>query len=146
MDWSASTLWWLLTGVLVAVELATGTFYLLMLAVGTAAGALAAHLGLGPMMQWVSAALLGAGCTAAWHLRRARAPRSALAHVNKDANLDIGETVQVAAWNADGSARVHYRGAAWTVRFTGTANPQPGPHVIVSVQSGWLGVAPAPAH
>ena len=29
MDLSAPTLWWVLAGVLVAVELATGTFYLL---------------------------------------------------------------------------------------------------------------------
>jgi len=144
MDWSASTVWWLLTGALVAVELATGSFYLLMLAVGTTAGALAAHLGLGPSVQWITAALVGAGCTATWHLQRARSPRSALSAANKDANMDIGETVQVPAWNTDGSARVSYRGASWTVRYVGNAAPAPGPHVIVSVQSGWLGVAPTP--
>jgi len=32
MDWSAATGWWIVAGVLVAAELATGTFYLLMLA------------------------------------------------------------------------------------------------------------------
>ena len=32
-----STLWWLLAGTAVGVELATGTFYLLMLALGLAA-------------------------------------------------------------------------------------------------------------
>ena len=37
MDWSHATWWWVATGVLVAAELATGTFYLLMLAIGTAA-------------------------------------------------------------------------------------------------------------
>ena len=46
MDWHASTVWWLITGGLVAAELATGTFYLLMLALGAAAAAVAAHLGL----------------------------------------------------------------------------------------------------
>ena len=39
-----STIWWLLAGVAVVTELLTGTFYLLMLAVGLAAAALAAHL------------------------------------------------------------------------------------------------------
>ena len=34
MDLSSPTLWWLLAGALVAAELATGTFYLLMLALG----------------------------------------------------------------------------------------------------------------
>jgi len=47
MDWNLAPVWWIATGVLIAVELATGTFYLLMLAVGAAAGAMAAHLGLG---------------------------------------------------------------------------------------------------
>ena len=42
-----STLWWLLAGAAVAVELLTGTFYLLMLGIGVAAGALAAHAGAG---------------------------------------------------------------------------------------------------
>lgn len=32
---SDATIWWVLTGVLVALELATGTFYLLMLGLGT---------------------------------------------------------------------------------------------------------------
>ena len=45
MSWAASTVWWVVAGVLVAVELATGTFYLLMLALGAAAAALAAHAG-----------------------------------------------------------------------------------------------------
>ena len=40
-----STIWWLLAGGLVVAELLTGTFYLLMLAVGVGAAAIAAHLG-----------------------------------------------------------------------------------------------------
>ena len=40
-----STLWWLAAGAAVIVELLTGTFYLLMLTLGLAAGALAAHAG-----------------------------------------------------------------------------------------------------
>jgi membrane protein implicated in regulation of membrane protease activity len=43
MDFSATTVWWVLAGLAVALELATGTFYLLMLALGMAAGAIAAH-------------------------------------------------------------------------------------------------------
>ena len=35
-----STLWWLGTGLAVAVELVTGTFYLLMMAFGVLAGAI----------------------------------------------------------------------------------------------------------
>ena len=47
MNLDASTLWWLMAGVAVAIELLTGTFYLLMLAIGSAAGAVVAHTGLG---------------------------------------------------------------------------------------------------
>ena len=34
MDSNWATVWWIAAGVLIAAELATGTFYLLMLAVG----------------------------------------------------------------------------------------------------------------
>lgn len=142
MDWNASTWWWLAAGGLVVVELTSGSFYLLMIALGCAAGALAAHAGLGTTAQIVAAALVGGGCTAAWHLQRRRHPRSAPAEANPDVNLDIGQTVQVAQWADDGSARVQYRGAAWSVRFAGNGRPEPGPHTIVAVHGSWLTVAP----
>ncbi|MDO9198743.1 NfeD family protein, partial [Rhodoferax sp.] len=40
-----STIWWVLAGAVVAIELATGTFYLLMLSVGLVAAAISAHAG-----------------------------------------------------------------------------------------------------
>lgn len=143
LDWNATTWWWLATGALVAAELATGTFYLLMVALGCAAGALGAHAGLGSTAQVVSAALVGLGATAAWHLRRSRDPQAAPAQSNRDVNLDIGQSVRVDAWEPDGSARVHYRGAAWSVRFTGTGAPVPGEHMIVALHGSELCVAPA---
>ena len=146
MDWSASTWWWLLAGVLVAAELASGTFYLLMLALGCGAGALAAHAGLATTPQLVAAALVGAGATAGWHFRRLRQPAQAPSESNRNVILDIGSAVQVPAWGHDGSARVNYRGAAWSVRFAGTGEPQPGEHVIVSLNGNELRVAPATRH
>jgi membrane protein implicated in regulation of membrane protease activity len=41
MEFNPATVWWVVAGLAVAAELATGTFYLLMLAVGLAAGAVA---------------------------------------------------------------------------------------------------------
>ncbi len=146
MDWNAATWWWLGAGVLVAAELATGTFYLLMLAIGAMAGAAAAHAGMGTAAQWLTAAALGAGSTAAWHWKRSSQAKPAPAAHNRDVNMDIGQNVHVAAWQADGSAHVQYRGSSWAVRYAGRGQPQPGQHVIVSVQSGHLGVAPAPVH
>jgi len=141
MDWSASTLWWLAAGALVAAELATGTFYLLMLALGAATGALAAHAGLAGTTQVLAAALLGGGAVVLWHLRR-RQPAAPAAGANPDIHLDIGSTVQVAQWSADGSARVSYRGAAWDVRHVGAGQPRPGAHVIRGVDGNCLLVAP----
>ena len=143
MEWNAPMLWWLATGGLVAAELATGTFYLLMLALGCVAGALAAHAGFGGTGQVATAALLGAAFTAGWHFKRARAPQSAPSESNRDVNIDIGETLRVDAWGADGTARVPYRGAAWSVRFDGPGTPAPGEHVIVAVHGTQLRVAPA---
>jgi len=110
-----STIWWLLTGTAVAVELLTGTFYLLMLAIGLAAGAVAAHAGAPMAVQLVAAAAIGGGAVGAWHLKRGRQPRAAAASANRDVNMDVGETVHVEAWNPDATATVKYRGANWTV-------------------------------
>jgi membrane protein implicated in regulation of membrane protease activity len=142
MDLSAPVLWWIAAGALVAIEMATGTFYLLMLALGCVAGALLAHTGASASGQWVGAALLGGGATAAWHFKRARSPRSAPAESNRDVNLDIGQTLQVLEWSPDGSARAQYRGAAWSVQYEGSGTPSPGEHVIVAVRGSQLRVAP----
>ncbi|TFI49403.1 NfeD family protein, partial [Diaphorobacter sp. DS2] len=70
MNLDASTLWWLMAGVAVVAELLTGTFYLLMLAVGLAAGALAAHAGLGNTAQILVSALVGAGTVLGAYVKR----------------------------------------------------------------------------
>jgi membrane protein implicated in regulation of membrane protease activity len=120
---SESTIWWLLAGVAVAVELVTGTFYLLMIAVGMVAGAIAAHLGLPLVGQIVAAAVVGGGAVAAWHWHRSKSPAPLPANANRDVNLDIGEAVQVAQWNPDGTATVKFRGASWTAVAADPAEP-----------------------
>lgn len=144
MDFSAATWWWLAAGALVAAELATGTFYLLMLALGCAAAALAGHAGLAATAQVAAAALVGGGATAAWHFKRASRPRSAPSERNADMLLDIGQRVQVARWEHGTHTQVQYRGASWTAQYEGPGTPQPGEHVIVSVQGSELRLAPAP--
>lgn len=137
MEWSAATLWWVAAGVLVAAELATGTFYLLMLALGLAAAALAAHAGLGFSAQLVLGALIGGGAIVAWHVRRQRLGGSR-PHAGRNFELDIGERVHVSRWEADGSARIDYRGASWEARYTGEGEPRPGLHVIRGVEANRL--------
>ncbi|MEC5213849.1 membrane protein implicated in regulation of membrane protease activity [Polaromonas sp. CG_9.5] len=109
-----STVWWILAGCAVAVELVTGTFYLLMLALGFTAGALGAYMGLAVIGQMLLAAAIGGGAVAVWHWRRSQSPAPLAANANPDVHLDIGETVHVVRWNADGTASVYFRGAQWT--------------------------------
>jgi membrane protein implicated in regulation of membrane protease activity len=140
MDWSLPTWWWMAAGVLIAAELATGTFYLLMLALGAVAGALTAHTGLGFNSQLLAAALVGGGAVAALHFRRQSQTAALPAAENRDVNIDIGERIEVTAWSPDGSGQAMYRGARWSVRHAGSGTPQPGWHVITSVEGNRLHV------
>jgi membrane protein implicated in regulation of membrane protease activity len=134
MDGNPALGWWIATAVLVACELASGTFYVLMLAIGCVAAAVAAHAGAGYATQLLAAALVGGGAVAAWHLWRRRGPPPVAAAGNPDINLDVGERVQVEAWNPDGTARIRYRGAAWNARYVGAGPPAAGAHVIEEVR------------
>ena len=78
---NATTMWWLLAGALVALELMTGTFYLLMLAIGAAAGALAALAGLDLTAQVVTAAAVGGLAVVLWSFGR---PQKSAAEASQD--------------------------------------------------------------
>jgi membrane protein implicated in regulation of membrane protease activity len=142
MDFSAATLWWVAAGLTVAAELATGTFYLLMMALGLAAAAVAAHLGLGATGQILAAALVGGGATVAWHWHRYKQPQSAPTRENRDVNLDIGERVHVPEWGSDRTARVPYRGSIWTARLAPGASPTSGEYIVAAVEGNWLVLSP----
>jgi membrane protein implicated in regulation of membrane protease activity len=148
MDLSHASVWWIAAGVAVAAELATGTFYLLMIALGLAAGALAAQLGSAEPIQFLAAALVGGGATAFWHWRRVSgaAPPSPVAS-DRDVNLDVGERVHVSTWASDGTARVSYRGSTWAARLQPGAPAVAGEHVVAAVEGNWLVLAPrVPTH
>jgi membrane protein implicated in regulation of membrane protease activity len=128
-----STLWWLLAGAAIGVELATGTFYLLMLAIGLAAAAISAHLGGSFAVQIVIAALVSAGTVLGWRQYKKNQPSSLPANANRDVNMDIGETVQVDAWKPDGTSSVKYRGAIWAVASVSGGPMAAGLHQVVEV-------------
>ena len=138
MDGSPATWWWMVAGVLVAAELASGSFYLVMLALGMAAGALAAHAGWPVPAQFALAALVGMGAVLLWRARRRRAPAPRPPSTNPDVNMDIGSRVQVTHWREDGTARVRYRGTDWDVRWCGQGAPGAGEHVIRAVEGSRL--------
>ncbi len=139
---SDSTVWWLLAGGAVVVELVSGTFYLLMLAIGLACGAIAAHAGASPTLQLVVAAVVGGGSVVLWRRYKQLQPSAAPAASNRDVNLDVGESVQVDAWESDGTGRIKYRGAIWTVALEPGAARAPGAHRVVEVVGSRLVVRP----
>jgi len=138
-DWM---IWMMLAGGLVILEMFSGTFYLLMIAVGMACGALAALAGEKLPIQLVTAAAVGIACTVI--LRRSRwgrRPRSDAAR-DPNVNLDIGQTIEVNEWNADHGmprrARVMYRGALWDVELEEGVAPVTGTFVIREVRGSRL--------
>ncbi len=142
MDLNASTLWWLMTGVVVIVELLSGTFYLLMLAIGLAAGALAAHAGLAPMAQIAISAVVGAGAVLVAYYAKRKRPGDPSVRADRSVNLDVGETVYVDAWQADGTAVVKYRGASWTAVHREGVAPVTGAHRVAELVGSRLLVDP----
>jgi len=117
----------------------TGTFYLLMLALGLVSGALAAHAGASLIVQISSAAVVGAAAVVTCYVLKRPAAGAPSVRSLRSVNLDIGEIVQVEVWLPDGSAKVRYRGAQWTVV---PAHPQQslsaGPHRVVELQGNRL--------
>jgi membrane protein implicated in regulation of membrane protease activity len=131
----ASVFWWIAAAGLVIAELLTGTIYLLAVATGAVAGAIAAHVGADLSTQIVIAAAVGTITTVLWHFSKARQRRAdvAPARANTDVNQDIGAHVQVDAWNSDGTAQIQYRGAQWTVLATQGADRASGLHRVKEV-------------
>ena len=139
-----ATLWWLIALGLAALELLSGTVYLLMLALGAVAGALAAHAGMEGSAQAVAASLTGATATWVWHLKRRRYPPGPKSMEDPDVNLDIGQRVFVQEWTTDLRARVSYRGSLWNAQCVGTT-ASAGMHQIVSVEANVLHLKPCAA-
>lgn len=138
-DWM---IWFTVVCVLVVLEMASGTFYLLMLAIGVAAGGVAAILGASGVWQCVIAAIIAAAATTA--LRRSRFGKSEqlAAERNPDVNLDIGQSITVDVWLQASSvaprARVPYRGALWDVELATGSNASAGVFVIEEIRGNCL--------
>jgi len=128
-----STLWWLLAGSAVALELFTGSFYLLMLSLGMVAAALAAHAGAGTSTQFIVAAVVGSAAVVGWYFIKKRREGDPSVRSMRSVNLDVGEVVQIDEWNADGTASVRYRGAQWTVIQRPGNAPIPGTYRVAEL-------------
>lgn len=138
-DWLG---WSLAAGVILIIELVSGTFYLLMVGIGLAAGAVASLCGAGLALQAIMAAVVGVIATGA--LRRSRFGRKARPTAARDPNinLDIGQTIVVQQW-CDGTARAMYRGAMWDVDLAPGAQAVAGTFTIREIQGSRLIVSDA---
>ena len=137
-DW---IVWFVMAGVMVICEIFTGTFYLLMLAVGLAAGGLAALAGAGNAMQLSIAAVVGMSATYA--LRRSKLGKRHPVDAARDpnVNLDIGQVLPIEQWSTKGGAdvaRVSYRGALWDAELAHGATAQSGMFVIREIRGSRL--------
>jgi membrane protein implicated in regulation of membrane protease activity len=141
-DWM---IWFVFAAVLVILEMATGTFYLLMLGIGFAAGGLVALTGAGAEWQFLAAAVVGAAVIFA--LRKSRYGKMRKIDTARDpnVNLDIGQSVVVDEWTSihDGvcRARSMYRGAQWDIELAPGSVARPGSFVIREVRGNRLIVA-----
>ena len=136
-DW---TYWLIGAGILIVAELFIGSFYLLMIALGLLAGALAAYLGAGAALQILVAGVVGIAATMVLRRTREARPSRFRAANDPSINRDIGQRVTVTQWQ-ERRARVMYRGALWDVELRGDSAPRPGEFEIVEVQGNRLIVA-----
>jgi len=129
-------IWWIAAALLIGAELVTGTFYLLAVGLAVAIGGVVAWLGYPMTAQFTVAGIAGFVLTAAaHHWRVARSPPAA------QPSLDLGQSVRVLGWNADGSARVNYRGSQWTAELATPATPRAETMYIVGTRGSVLVVA-----
>lgn len=117
--------WLLLAFVVLGLEMATGTFYLLVVSVAMAVAGLAARLGASLALQLILCALaLVAGIFILRLWKKSRHNES------YGVSLDIGQPVQILNWHEDGTARVEYRGAEWDAEPEYGDMPRKGPFYI----------------
>lgn len=135
-------IWSILTAALVILELFSGTFYLLMIAIGLAAGALSAWLGAGVEVQIIAAAIVGVVATTILHRSRFGKPGRTDAAHDPNINLDIGQNLIIDTWvegpGGRPAARVMYRGAQWDVDLEPHAEAVPGSFTIREIRGSRL--------
>ena len=112
------TVYWILAAIaLVVVELLTGTFYLLVLGLAAFAGAALAWLRMPLAVQASFAVVIAIFGVVLVQRYRVRTPPSG----TSSNDIDLGQRVTVQSWvnEAEGLARVHYRGTLWDAKVLG---------------------------
>ena len=142
--------WLVPAGLLVIMEIFSGTFYMLMIAIGCAAGALAAWLGFAEITQVIVAAVVGLAATFILRKSKYGKPHKTDAARDPNMNLDIGQILRIDEWqDIEGQhyvARVMYRGAMWDVDLEENAEPHAGLFTIREIRGSRLIVANSALH
>lgn len=133
--------WFALAVLALIGELSTGTFYLLLLAIGLAVGGLCALLGLS--LHWQLIACIVMALVSLVILRKSGLMGRHRRLPKPDAlSLDIGQPVQVTQWSENQTTSVWYRGATWQARLQSGHSPVPGAYVIVAIDGAQLLIKP----
>jgi membrane protein implicated in regulation of membrane protease activity len=141
---SESTIWWLIAGFFISLELVSRSYYLLTLAGGAVAAAILASIGASQPTQMLAAALVGGGTLLLWHRKPLRRATIDTLGYNTTGlgDLDVGVQVIVSRWQPDGTAHVLYRGAEWLARHHGPHTPRTGEHRILAIEPTCLVLEP----
>jgi len=110
-------MWFILAGVVLGLEILTGTFYLIMISIGMAAAGIAALCGANSNLQAVIAAVVWIVATLILRKTRFGKPRHVQSEKDPNVNIDIGQTIKVDNWTSERTARAMYRGAMWDVEL-----------------------------
>jgi len=143
---SALWVWMGIAALALVGELLSGTFYLLIVAVGMVTAGIIAGFNLELGWQLLGCVAGIGACTFILRkfgiLRKDKQPVQSNANVN----LDIGQHVQVTQWNELRQTTVTYRGAVWQAQLQAGFPPQTGLHAIAEIRGSMLILQPLPCN
>lgn len=116
---SVAALWLIAALVLAGLEMVSGTFYLLAVAIGLASGAFTAWLSTNFAIQISVASVVGVIMVILLHQWK----KNHLPKPSRQQNvLDIGQRVNIESWTDAQHARVLYRGTRWDAELASSAS------------------------
>lgn len=131
--------WWIAAGiVLAAADVFLGTFYLIVMGLACGAAAVGAWVDL--TLGWQLTLFAVAAIVGGLIVRKVRVKDESISEQVQ--HPDVGQTVIVTKWSAEGTAQVMYRGASWTAQAIPGAALTPGLWRIVEVNGARLVIAP----
>ena len=135
-------IWFGLAALALIGEVSSGTFYLLLVALGLTAAGFTAWFSFGFEWQLLVCVVVALGGLVILRKTKVLKKREINAARNVDVHMDIGQTVMVDAWSEQRLASVQYRGAQWQAELAQGYPRQSGPHTIIEVRGTRFIVAP----